>query len=250
MGDSEEVVSSLTSCASPRGPSPAGAAGPPSAMGVLQCAFRLAGRSPLRSPLCHSNSWRRRPPSPRSLRSPCRRRPSSRSIAAWCRSSTTRTGYALPRPEAPRLPALLPALGRPPGGVRVSPRGAWLSPRASAFPSEKRDLCRLPRAHTGLSGSGRGGPAWTAAGLWDAVWKCRRQVGGGPQGPVDWKVEVGRIGQAAWHSCRRNSCRGEDDMMLLLRTITANVKRTAPTCSGPGSLRSSPGRLGTATVSM
>ena len=212
MGDSEEVVSSLTSCASPRGPPPAGAAGPPSAMGVLQCAFRLPGRSPLRSPLCHSNSWRRRPPSPRSPRSPCRRRPSSRSIAAWCRSSTTRTGYALPRPEAPRLPALLPALGRPPGGVRVSPRGAWLSPRASAFPSEKRGPLPSPtRAHTGLSGSGRGSPAWTAAGLWDAVARLGEGLG-----PVDWKVEVGRIGQAAWHSCRRNSCRGEDDTDVIV----------------------------------
>lgn len=80
-GDSEEMVSSLTSCARP----PARASAPPASPSARRA------RSPPRSP-SHSNSWRRRPPSRPSPRSPCRRRPSSRSIAASCRSSTTRTG--------------------------------------------------------------------------------------------------------------------------------------------------------------
>lgn len=71
-GDSEEMVSSLTSCALPR-------------------SFRPRVRSRPHAP-SHSNSWRRRQPSPPSPRSRCRRRPSSLSTAASCRSSTTRTG--------------------------------------------------------------------------------------------------------------------------------------------------------------
>ena len=90
--------SSLTSCARPW---PRLQGGLPAPWG-LQPSFRPWGAHPSRSASPHSNSWRRRLPSRPSLRSPCHRRPSSRSTAAWCRSSTTRTGYVSPPwPAAP-----------------------------------------------------------------------------------------------------------------------------------------------------
>lgn len=114
-GDSEEMVSSLTSCARP----PAWAAwGRPSAVGGAASApSACSSLNPSISP-SHSNSWRRRPRSRPSPRSPCRRRPSSPSTAAWCRSSTTRTGYV--RPRARRLLARCRLPGSP-GRGRLLP---------------------------------------------------------------------------------------------------------------------------------
>lgn len=151
------MVSSLTSCASPLGPP--GCAGPPLRHGGTPSCLRPPGCSPLLSPPSHSNSWRRRPPSPQSPRSPCRHHPSSQSIAAWCRSSMTRTGYAPPPPRpGPARGASLPV---PPLALRWLPGGMWVLPGRTCFLSGPQhsclktgDLCGLPHVHRPGFGSG------------------------------------------------------------------------------------------------
>lgn len=176
--DSEETASSLTSCARP----PA-AVGPPPP----------SARCSPRSPPSRSNSWRRRLPSRPSPSSRCRRHPWSPSTAAWCRSSTTRTGYAAPSPVGP--------------WEAVSPAGAGC-PWASACPLSRGHL-RAPPPPTETRGceAGRGSQGVAVAVLlgrvawWPVAGRgCSLEVWASGGGRAAGACGPG-AGQSPRHSC-------------------------------------------------